>query len=41
VLVPKVIAPVDALIERPEGAALYVPPALPVRVTLAVVPLLQ
>jgi hypothetical protein len=40
-LVPKVIAPVVALIVNPAGTALYVPPALPVRVTLAIVPLLQ
>jgi len=36
-----VIAPVDALITRPAGEALYVPPTLPVRVTLAGAALLQ
>jgi len=36
-----VIAPVDALIVSPAGLALYVPPALPVCVTLTGPALLQ
>jgi hypothetical protein len=35
------IAPVDAFKESPDGLELYVPPTLPVRVTLAVLALLQ
>ena len=41
VLVPKVIAPVLELSDKPEGVALYVPPVLPVRVTFAVPPEVQ
>ena len=37
----KLIAPVLALIDRPAGLALYAPPAVPVRVTVAVPPLEQ
>jgi hypothetical protein len=41
VLVPKVTKPVPLLIDRPAGEAVYVPPLVPVLVTLAVVPVLQ
>jgi hypothetical protein len=36
VLVAKVTSPFVALMVKPAGAALYVPPAVPVRVTVAV-----
>lgn len=36
VLVPNVTSPVDTLIDNPAGLAVYVPPGVPVRVTVAV-----
>ena len=41
VLAARLIAPVVELMVRPAGLALYVPPAVPVRVTLAVPVALQ
>ncbi|HQV46678.1 MAG TPA: hypothetical protein PL109_09605 [Nitrospira sp.] len=41
VLPAKPIAPVFGLMDRPDGTALYVPPVLPVRVTVAVPPEVQ
>ena len=40
-LVPKVMAPVLVFKDKPGGVALYAPPVLPVRVTVAVPPEVQ
>ena len=40
-LVPKVIAPVPESSDKPDGEALYVPPVLPVLVTVAEPPEVQ